>query len=138
MEIYNLKNLNHKQRFPVAIAVAIGAAVALAFIYAVFKYSMGLHIPYLYIAFSYAIAYAIKTVGRGVQPKFSYLGAGASILCIILSFYFYCLLFIGLSDISFIFSYMFRSIFQLNITGLIEMACIAYSIYVGFYNSRII
>ncbi len=138
MNVYNLKNLKNKQRFQVAIIVAIVSAIAFALLYAIVKNMLHMHIPYLYIAFAYGISELIKKVGRGVAVKFSYLGAIATALCIVLTYFFYFILFYGVSDIAFILQYIIRDIFTLNISGLIEIGLIIYSIYLAYYNSRII
>lgn len=138
MNIYNLNNLKNKQRFEVAIIVAILSAIVFAVVYAIIKNVFHVHIPYLYVLFAYLISELIKKIGRGVAPKFSYLGATAVIICIILSYIFYFVFFYGVSDIAFIIQYMMVDIFTLNISGLIEIGCILYSIYLAYYNSRIV
>lgn len=140
MKVYNTKHLNNKQRFPIAIAAGLISALVCGFLYAIVEIILPLHFPLLYAAMAYGVSYAVKTFGRGVQPKFTAIG----IISVILSILFgYVFIFVISSGFNFaLLSLYLRSVLMsmltLNFHGIIELLCIAYSLYIAYYNSRII
>ncbi len=140
MKVYNTNLLNNKQRFPIAIGVGIVSAIVCAFGFALFESMIRWHISLLYVVMAYAISSAIKYFGKGVQPKFSILGVACFLLSLVLGFIFYYSMLGGFSFelLPYYLSMMMRSITRISINGIFEMLCIAYSIYLAFYNSRII
>ena len=140
MKVYNTNLLNNKQRFPIAIIAGVVSAIACAFGFALFEKMVGWHISLLYVAMAYGISSAIKYYGKGVQPKFSIIGVVCFVLSVVLGFLFYYSMVAGFSFamLPYYFSMMVRSITTLTPSGIFEMLCLAYSIYLAFYNSRII
>lgn len=140
MKVYNIKNLNNKQRFPIAIAAGVISALACGFLYAIVEIILPLHFPLLYAAMAYGVSYAVKTFGRGVQPKFTVVGIVSLLLSILFGYVFIFIMSIGFNFelLPFYLQSVLMSMLTLNFHGIIELLCIAYSIYIAYYNSRII
>jgi hypothetical protein len=73
-----LEQIHAGQNFARAVPVAILAAIGGAFLWAVFGYVTGMSLGLIAIALGAGVGYAVRYVGRGVDPKFGYLGAAAS------------------------------------------------------------
>lgn len=140
MKVYNTNLLNNKQRFPIAIIAGIICAIICAFLYALIETMLSWHIPLLYIAMAYTISSAVKKYGRGVQAKYSAIGVGCFILSVVLGYLFYYTMMFGFSLelLPFYFKLMVRTIATVDLYGIIEMLCFAYSVYLAYYNSRIL
>lgn len=140
MKVYNIKNLNNKQRFPIAIAAGIASAIVCGFLFAIVETILPLHFPLLYAAMAYGVSYAVKTFGRGVQPKFTAVGIVSVILSILFGYVFVFIMSIGFNFelLPIYLQTVLMSMLTLDFHGIIELICIAYSIYIAYYNSRII
>lgn len=140
MKVYNTKNLNNKQRFPIAIAVGLVSAIVCGFLFAIIETILPLHFPLLYAAMAYGVSYAVKTFGRGVQPKFTAVGIVSVILSILFGYVFVFIMSIGFNFelLPLYLQTVLVSMLTLDFHGIIELMCIAYSIYIAYYNSRII
>lgn len=140
MKVYNTKNLNNKQRFPIAIAVGLVSAIVCGFLFAIIETILPLHFPLLYAAMAYGVSYAVKTFGRGVQPKFTAVGIVSVILSILFGYVFVFIMSIGFNFelLPLFLQTVLVSMLTLDFHGIIELMCIAYSIYIAYYNSRII
>lgn len=140
MKVYNTKNLNNKQRFPIAIAVGLVSAIVCGFLFAIVETILPLHFPLLYAAMAYGVSYAVKTFGRGVQPKFTAVGIVSVILSILFGYVFVFIMSIGFNFelLPIYLQTVLMSMLTLDFHGIIELLCIAYSIYIAYYNSRII
>lgn len=140
MKVYNTKNLNNKQRFPIAIAVGLVSAIVCGFLFAIIETILPLHFPLLYAAMAYGVSYAVKTFGRGVQPKFTVVGIVSVILSILFGYVFVFIMSIGFNFelLPLYLQTVLVSMLTLDFHGIIELMCIAYSIYIAYYNSRII
>lgn len=140
MKVYNTKHLNNKQRFSLAILAGIISALLCGFLYAVIEMMLPWHIPLLYVAMAYGVSYAVKIYGRGVQPKFTAVGIICVILSIIAGYLFSYMFAFGFHAL-FIPTYLavlLSSIFSFDLRGIIEIICIAYAIYIAYYNSRVL
>lgn len=140
MKVYNIKNLNNKQRFPIAIVAGLASAIACGFLFAIIETILPLHFPLLYAAMAYGVSYAVKTFGRGVQPKFTAVGIVSVILSILFGYVFVFIMSIGFNFelLPIYLQTVLMSMLTLDFHGIIELLCIAYSIYIAYYNSRII
>lgn len=140
MKVYNTKNLNNKQRFPIAIAVGLVSAIVCGFLFAIIETILPLHFPLLYAAMAYGVSYAVKTFGRGVQPKFTAVGIVSVILSILFGYVFVFIMSIGFNFelLPLYLQTVLVSMLTLDFHGIIELICIVYSIYIAYYNSRII
>lgn len=140
MKVYNTKFLRGNQRLVVAIIAGVLSALACALGYAVFTSLLPIRTSLLYIAMAYAISYCVKTYGRGVDEKYCIIGAACTLLSIILGGMFVVFMHVGLhlSIIPAAFMMTLASIFDFSVYGIIELVCIAYSLYLAYYNSRIV
>ena len=141
MKVYNTSTLNNKQRFVKAIIVGIMAPIACAFAYGIVDYLLPLHVPLLYVAMAFAIAYAIQRFGHGVQLRFSILAIACFVLSLILGYFvYYTFLFeeFHFYYITYYLMMFFNRITSFSLSGLMEWACIAYSCYIAYYFSRIL
>lgn len=140
MKVYNTKNLNNKQRFPIAIAAGLISALVCGFLYAVIEIILPVHFSLLYAAMAYGVSYAVKTFGRGVQPKFTAVGIVSVILSILFGYIFIFIMSIGFNFelLPLYLQTVLISMLTLDFHGIIELLCIAYSLYIAYYNSRII
>lgn len=140
MKVYNTKNLNNKQRFPIAILAGLLSALVCGFLYAIIETMLPLHFPLLYAAMAYGVSYAVKTFGRGVQPKYTVIGIISVILSILFGYIFVYVMSAGFDFVflPFYLKSVLVSMLSLNLHSIIELLCIAYSIYIAYYNSRII
>ena len=89
MEVFNTRRLNQQQRFTLAVLVGFIAAIVLG--YASGKISIwiaratGFGFAFINIGAAYLLALVIQKVGRGVQERFSILGAVLAVLLIIVA-----------------------------------------------------
>lgn len=140
MKVYNTRHLNNKQRFPIAIAAGVISAIVCAILFAFIETLLPVHFPLLYIVMAYGVSYAVKTYGRGVQPKFTVIGVASVLLSFLLGYIFIYIFTFGF-NFSLLPAYLqsvLVSLAVIDIRGIIELLCIAYSLYVAYYNSRII
>ena len=83
MEVFNTRTLTQKQRFNTALITGLIAAVVLGivsgYVRKLFNFSM------IVWAIGSGIAWVIRKTGRGVQNKFSILGAVYAVLGIVIS-----------------------------------------------------
>lgn len=143
MKVYNSNFLKNKQRFPRAVIVGILASIGCAFLIAIYEKINPIPLsftPFLYILSAYGISSAIKEYGRGVEAKYSYVGIACMVLCVLLSRFFWIIMMTGfeLSFLGYYLNIALRSFFAMDINGIIDLACIAYAIYIAYYNSRIV
>lgn len=140
MKVYNTKFLRGNQRFSVALLVGIVSSIACALAYGIIVNVLHFNTSLFYIAMGYGISYCIKTYGRGVEVKYSVLGALCTLFSILLGNVFVILFSIGfqLVYIPVAFVSVLYSFFQIDLYTVIELICIAYSMYVAYYNARIV
>ena len=74
-KIFNSNALNRNQRFLRALILGTVSAVVLGIVYGLFSSTLRIEFSIVYLAIGYANAYVICNYGRGVQTKFSILGA---------------------------------------------------------------
>jgi hypothetical protein len=75
LKVYNKQALTRNQRFQRALLYGGAAAIASIVIYVILAEILPFESSILYIGFGYGIGYVIRTYGKGVQPRFSILGA---------------------------------------------------------------
>lgn len=83
MEVFNTRTLTQKQRFNTALITGLIAALVVGvvsgYVRKVFNFSI------IMWAIGYGVAWVIRKTGRGVQNKFSILGAVYTVLGILIS-----------------------------------------------------
>lgn len=143
MKVYNSHFLKNKQRFPRAIITGLLASIGCAILIALYERINPIPIsftPFLYIASAYGISHVIKEYGRGVEAKYSYIGIACMVFCVFLSKFILIILLTGFdfSLLGFYTNVAMRSFFAGNLNSIIDIACIAYAIYIAYYNARIV
>lgn len=83
MEIFNLRSLGQRQRFIYAIVAGLIAAVVLGVVSGFIRQILNFSIVIWAVGFG--IAWTIRKLGRGVQTKFSILGAVYAVIGILIS-----------------------------------------------------
>lgn len=83
MEIFNLRALSQKQRFNYAIVSGLLAAIVLGVLTGLIRQTI--NFSFIVWAIGYGVAMTIKKLGRGVQVKFSVLGAIYAFIGILIS-----------------------------------------------------
>lgn len=84
-KIYNTSAISNKHRFYQAVGAGLIAAIAIGILYGLFMSMIHLQSSLLFLLVGYAISWVILKVGRGVQSKFSILGAICAILAIVIA-----------------------------------------------------
>jgi len=67
--------LRSRQNFAAAIPAGLAAAVVGAVVWALFTYLTGIALGLIAVAIGALVGWAVRTVGRGVDPQFGVLGA---------------------------------------------------------------
>lgn len=140
MKVYNTKFLRGNQRLVVAIIAGLVSAVGCAVVYALLVMMLGFSSSLFYIAMAYAISYCVKTFGRGVDQKYCLIGALCTLLSIIVGDMLMILIPMGfnLTLIPAAFIGVLYSFLNISVSGIIDLICIAYALYLAYYNSRIV
>lgn len=84
LKVYNKLALTRNQRFQKAILFGGAATIASIIAYVVISTILPFELSLLYIGFGYGIGYVIRTYGKGVQPRFSILGAILMAICFLI------------------------------------------------------
>lgn len=89
MEVFNTRRLTQKQRFGLAVAVGIIAAIVLGILSGKISLwigqSTGLGFAIINIGAGYLLGMTIQKIGRGVQTKFSILGGVLGVFMVLIS-----------------------------------------------------
>lgn len=84
-KLFNTSALTSKQRFTRAIIAGIVASIGIAIIYGMFTRLIRIQSSLLLVGVGYLIGMVIVKAGRGVQKKFSILGALCCVLSILIA-----------------------------------------------------
>jgi len=136
--VYNSFALNSKQRFVRACLFGFPTAIGLGIAYGILSRFMPITFSIIYVGIGYVIGYVIQKFGRGVQPKFSYLGGGLALLSFILSD---IVRYFGLNLGYNLFSQIIAIVSQVylgSIYGLINLAFIAWGVIMAYNTARIV
>lgn len=140
-KIYNSNALNQNQRFLKALILGSITAIVLGIIYGLFSSILRIEFSIVYLAIGYANAYVICNYGRGVQTKFSILGAVLTFVSIFIGDMIarYGLGFFSAFSIwpSLLLMYL-RSILATNINSLLGLLFRIGGIYIGYTYSRVV
>lgn len=89
MEVFNTRRLTQRQRFGLAVAVGIIAAIVLGILSGKISLwigqSTGLGFAIINIGAGYLLGMTIQKIGRGVQAKFSILGGVLGVFMVLIS-----------------------------------------------------
>jgi hypothetical protein len=75
-----LQSLRDKQRFGLSIGLGLLAAIAGALIWALISHLANRQMGWMAIGLGFGVAFTIRTVGQGIEPRFGYCSAGLSLL----------------------------------------------------------
>ncbi len=139
--IYNKRALTRNERFIKALIYGGLATLGMALVYGIVSSITPFEFSIVYVLFGYGIGYVIRTMGRGVQPRFSVLGAVLAILCFLvgdlLSMYGMGLLLHPIVLIQGIF-FIIPSYLSANLNSILGLAFRAYGVYAAYISSRIV
>jgi hypothetical protein len=80
VETLDLLQIRADQNFVRAIPAAAAAAIVGALLWAAFGYFTGMSLGLVAILIGVLVGYAVRAVGKGVDPKFGYLGGACAAL----------------------------------------------------------
>ena len=139
MKIYNTRALTRNQRFINAVIAGsiatILSGIVLGFVLRVVPIAFDI----FYLAVGYAVGYAIRTYGRGVQPRFSVLGAVMTFVALIIAD---SVRFVGLLGVInpavwiMVINYYITSL--VSISGIINIIFRVCAVVLGYEQSRIV
>lgn len=136
--IYNSFKLNSNQRFFNALLYGIPTALGLGIAYGYISRILPITFSIVYVGIGYLIGMVIQKFGRGVQVKFSILGAVLAALAFILSD---VVRYFGLS-LNPIILYqaviIITQVYLASINGLINLLFFAWGIVTAYNKARII
>lgn len=139
MKIYNTRALTRNERFMNAILAGAVAMIACGIVLGFVLRFVPITFDIFYLAVGYAVGYAIRTYGKGVQQRFSILGAVMTLLAILIAD---CVRFFGLSGI--VNPYVWIMVINYNISSLGSLSGILNVIFrvcavvLGYEQSRIV
>lgn len=134
MNIFNTRTLSQNQRFQRIIPIGIVAAIILGFAYGfISDLAGGWELHVLYIILGFAIAYVVRVIGRGAQPRFQVLGAILAIIVIVIGDIIYPVV-VHQLPIGLMFSYTLRNMLS-GISGLLSLLFRLSAIYIAYSNS---
>ena len=140
-KIFNSNALNRNQRFLRALILGTVSAVVLGIVYGLFSSTLRIEFSIVYLAIGYANAYVICNYGRGVQTKFSILGAVLTFVSIFIGDMIsrYGLGFFGaFSFWPALFMMYLRSMLATNINSLLGLLFRIGGIDIGYTYSRVV
>ena len=139
MKIYNTRALTRNQRFTNALLVGIAASILCGIVLGYVLRFLPITFEIFYLGVGYVVGYAIRTYGRGVQPRFSILGAVLTLVAILMAD---CVRFAGIFGILNIDVWMFAvmsNIYSLSsMSGIINLIFRICAVVVGYEQSRIV
>lgn len=141
LRIFNTKALTQNERYTKAIIIGIISALALSTLYGLLTRLIGVQLSILYVAIGFGLSRIIRNQGRGVQIKFSYLGAILTLSAIFLGDIFAytgLLAFQSLSNFIEVSLLIIRLWLSVSINNILGLLFRIYAIYYAFMNSRIV
>ena len=85
MKIYNTRALTRTQRFQKAVLFAIPSTFGIAIVLGFALRLMPIQFEIMFLAVGYGIGYVIRNFGKGVQARFSVLGAVCAFSAILMA-----------------------------------------------------
>ena len=140
-KIFNSNALNRNQRFLRALILGTVSSVVLGIVYGLFSSTLRIEFSIVYLAIGYANAYVICNYGRGVQTKFSVLGAVLTFVSIFIGDMIsrFGLGFFGAFNLwpTLLMMYL-RSMLATNINSILGLLFRIGGIYIGYTYSRVV
>ena len=85
IQIFNTHALNSQQRFTRALLGGIVGSIVIGLIYGIFMQFIHIESSLLLVAVGYCVGMVVQKCGRGVQQRFSVLGAVLCVLAILIA-----------------------------------------------------
>lgn len=141
LQIYNKNAVTKHERFIRGCIAGIISSFVLAILYGVISSYLLITFEIFYIAIGYGIGYSIQKFGRGVQLRFSVLGAICAVGCFLLADMIAVGGFNIFTNFSFfitVFRFILTSLFSTNINSLLGLLFRAAGVIAAYQNSRVI
>lgn len=141
LKVFNTQALTKNQRFQRAVLVGSVTALCFGLIYGLIANSIRLQFPIVFVAMGYGIGMAIRTYGRGVQAKFSILGAVCAVCCFLIADLIALgglAIFTNFSLLPYVFRLEFARLFATNVNSLLALLYRVVGVYFAYINSRIV
>lgn len=141
LRIFNTSSLSQNERFYKAVAYGIPTSIVIAVVFSLIQRTLMFRLSLFYLLIGYLIALVIRKQGRGVQPRFAYLGASLAVLAI---FFGDLLTYYGVSIFQNPTFFLSASILILktwlnpNFNNLLGLLFRVYAVYYAYSNSRIV
>ncbi len=141
LKVFNTNSLGQNERFKKALLFGIPTSIILAVSLALIQRLLSIRFSLLYLLVGFLIASVLKKYGKGVQIKFSYLGAILTLSSILLGDSLTLTGMLVLQEPTILFQaiiLVLRSWISPNINNLLGMLFRIYAIFYAYKNSRII
>ncbi|SJZ36100.1 hypothetical protein [Anaerorhabdus furcosa] len=141
LKVFNTEALSRNQRFQRGVLAGIIATIVLMIGYGWLSQILRIEFSVAFLLIGYAIGWAIRTYGRGVQLKFSILGAICAVVCFIgadMISYFGFGVFTDLNLFIGAFQTYLRILLNVNFNSLLGILFRVGGVYAAFYSSRIV
>ena len=139
MQVFNSQLLTNRQRWILALVVGIPFTLLFAIVFGWINQRLSFELEILYIGVGYIIGYVIQKVGRGVEPKFSYLAVILTVLLFLISDaieFFGVGILLSPSEYGNAISYCIQSLLSLNVSSLLRLLFRAAGAYMAYQNAR--
>lgn len=141
LKVFNTQALTRNQRFQKGIIAGVIATLVLMIGYGWLSRQLRIEFSIVFILLGYGIGWAIRTYGRGVQLKFSILGAVLAVICFIgadMISYFGFGVFTDFGFFISAFQTYLRVLLNTSLNGLLGILFRAGGVYAAFMSSRIV
>jgi len=141
LKVFNTNSLGQNERFLKAVLLGIPLSLILSILFAIIQRLLRIRFSLLYLGLGYLIAYVLRKYGRGVQPKFAFLGLALTFSAMLLGDIFTLTGFMILSNPSIFVDAIIitlNSWISININNLLTLLFRVYSLYIAYTSSRII
>ncbi len=141
LKVFNTNSLGQNERFLKAVLFGIPLSLILSILFAIIQRLLRIRFSLLYLGLGYLIAYVLRKYGRGVQPKFAFLGLALTFSAMLLGDIFTLTGFMILSNPSIFVDAIIitlNSWISININNLLTLLFRVYSLYIAYTSSRII
>ena len=143
LKIYNKTAITKNQRFANALVYGIPTALGLGVLYGIFSNLMSVQFSVVFIGIGYLIGNTVQTKGKGVQNRFSVLGAVLAIVCFMLAdliSMFGINPFVSIGNFFFYTDVWIKFMFSMtsDINGILGVAFRVFGVIAAYQNSRIV
>ncbi|MEA5027071.1 hypothetical protein SDC9_111689 [bioreactor metagenome] len=142
LKVYNKRALTRGQRFMKAVLFGIPTALIAAIVYGTITRLVHIEFSIFFVGVGYLLGYVIQNTGKGVQPRFSILGAVLAVISFLLGdliAYYGLQIFLYPTWLPYGLYLVLISWFNItSISGILGFAFRAAGIYFAYVNSRVV